>query len=85
MTKRAALIDACLPPLDPTVTYTSRKHGTLRVRYDHWSETADVDFHCVLCKIPLEALEPANFEYTINFKCFTPYFVGTSSSTIYPM
>lgn len=85
MTKRAALTDACLPPLDPATTYTSRKHGTLRVQYDHWTETADVEFHCVLVKIPLAALNPANMEFTINFKCFTPYFVGTGTQTIYPM
>lgn len=82
MTKRQTLKDACLPPLDPTITYTSRKHGVLRARYDHWTEDGDVDFHCILCRIPLKALSPARMPYFINFKCFTPYYVGVSTQAI---
>lgn len=80
MTKREALTDACLPALD--VTLTSRKHGTLRVRYDHWSQDGDVDFHCVLVRIPLAALSPARMQYFINLQCFNPYFTGVSNGAI---
>ena len=84
MTKREALINACLPPIDPVnpITYTSRKHGTLRVQYDHWSQAGDADFHCVLCRIPLKALSPGRFQYFINFKCFNPCFIGLDGTTI---
>jgi hypothetical protein len=81
MTKRASLMDACLPPVDSVLT--ARKHGTLRVQYDHWAETADADFQCILCKIPIKAQSPARMQYFINFKCFTPYFVGTGTQTKY--
>ena len=81
MTKRRALQNACLPPLD--VTLTSRKHGVLRIRYDDMSEDADADYHCILCKIPLAARSPGKAPYFINFKCFTPYFVGVGTSTKY--
>jgi hypothetical protein len=84
MTKRAALTDACLPPINPVtpVTYTSRKHGTLRVRYDHWSQDGEVDFHCIMCRIPLAALSPGRMQYFINFKCFNPCFIGLDGTTI---
>jgi len=83
MTKREALHDACLPALTvPGTTYTSRKHGTLRVRYDHWSQDGDVDFHCILCRIPLKALMPGRHQYFINFKCFLPFFVGVTNGAV---
>jgi len=83
MTKREVLIDACLPVLTvPGTTYTSRKHGTLRVRYDHWTQDGDVDFHCVLCRIPLKALSPGRFQYFINFKCFLPFYIGVTNGAV---
>jgi hypothetical protein len=84
MTKRDALINACLPPIDPVnpVTYTARKHGTLRVRYDHWSQAGDVDFHCILVRAPLKALSPGRCPYFINFRCFNPCFIGLDGITI---
>jgi hypothetical protein len=84
MTKREALQDACQPTytINPPTTYTTRKHGTLRVRYDHWSQEGDVDFHCIMCRIPLAALSPARMTYFINFKCFYPFFVGVTDQAI---
>ena len=81
MAKRRALQDACLPPLDQTLT--TRRHGTLRVRYDDMDEDADSDFHCVVCKIGLVAGQPGKAAYLINLHCFDPYFVGVTSSDIY--
>src|SRR5688572_2313654 len=52
MTKRQTLTDVCMPTLNTTLT--SRKHGTLRVRYDHWAQDGEVDYHCVLIRIPLK-------------------------------
>lgn len=84
MTKREALINACLPPINPVtpVVYTSRIHGTLRVQYDHWGQTGDADFHCILCRVPLKALSPGRFQYFINLKCFNPCFIGLDGTTI---
>lgn len=80
MTKREALTDACFPPLN--VTLTTRKHGTLRVRYDHWTQDGDVDYHCVLCRIPLQALSPGRHQYFINLQCFNPYFIGVTDAAV---
>ena len=80
MTKRQTLTDAVMPSL--TTTLTSRPHGTLRVRYDHWSQDGEVDYHCVLCRIPLRALSPGRFQYFINLKGFTPYFLGLDATTV---
>lgn len=80
ITKRLALLDALLPPL---TLQTSRKHAVLRVRFDGMTEDADADVVCVQQSIPLAALFPAQSEYTVLWKGFSPYFVGVSSSTKY--
>lgn len=82
VTKRLALADAVLPPIQ---TLTSRQHGILRIRLDGMSENADAPVVVQSISMPLRALYPANSEFMIQWKGFTPYFTGVSSSTKYQL
>ena len=80
ITQRLAFVDAVLPPM---TLLTSRKHAVLRVRMDGMTEDADADVICISQAVPLAALFPAQSEFTVVWKGFLPWFVGTSTSTKY--
>lgn len=78
--QRLALLDAITPPVQ---MLTSRHHGVLRVRMDGMTEDADVNVVCTQRSVPLQALFPANSQFTITWKAFEPYFTGVTTSTLY--
>jgi len=78
VTKRLALIDACMPPLQ---TLTTRKHGVLRVRLNGMTEDADTDIIVTEISIPMRALFPAISDFMISWKGFLPFFTGVTTPT----
>lgn len=82
VTKRLALIDAILPPIQ---VLTTRKHGVLRIQMDGMTETADADVILASQSVPMRALHPAISEFLITWKAFLPYFTGTSTTTKYQL
>lgn len=78
---RRALVDVVR--INPLLTVTDRRRGTLIVRFDGEAEDWQADYGKCELDAPLAALSPGRTTFMLELRCFLPYFTGAVTGNPY--